>query len=173
MEKELYHSIAPIFGDKDKDQHVAFAKILFIQSRLHFDQTSAKESTVRFHELLRPLSVDIMVFLSTYKPASSFDVIAWNAKLGSKLADIYQETKREYFESGSAEEVLGRTKIIYSFIRNTLKVPLHKGDQRDPETWGAKISRVYRSLETGTMTPALLAAMHKDKPEVTKIRSKM
>jgi hypothetical protein len=114
--------------------------------------------------MLRPLVADIVAFQSTYKTPSSgsFDVTAWHANLAETLGELYRTTRLEYFESGSADDLMGRTKVVYLFIRKTLKVPMHKGDHKDPEGWDAKFSRVYRAFESGAIVPVFLEALSLD-----------
>jgi phenylalanine ammonia-lyase len=167
------------------------SKKLFNQARVAFNQTAHMDSSSRFTEVLRPLIADLDVFLSMRRnkrqrrrhghghghehghehesgyvqpSMGTFSIAQWHINLATKLGVVYRETRREYYESNGAgtEDLLGKTRAVYIFVRRTLDVSMRKGGDSDREGYDSQLSRIYRSFETGAIVGAFLEALDGD-----------
>ncbi|KAI4239066.1 MAG: hypothetical protein LQ349_000643 [Xanthoria aureola] len=117
-------------------------------------------------------------------PAASTTLVAitkWKAAAREKIADTFTSVRARFFEKQDTVEYLGMgSRRIYSYVREELQVPLHRGLKDHPEphdmfaadgsrkrTIGTNISRIYESLRTGAMHNSMMECVGEEGPPLT------
>ncbi|KAF8532570.1 L-Aspartase-like protein [Gautieria morchelliformis] len=167
--KSLEHAIDPPL---DSDALARLARRVFGQARVAFLKTAHHDSQTRFMEVVRPLLADVLQFLANDAGATAtatpndnvaqraFNAATWHTTLASTLTASFNATRISYFEHGSAAPLLGNTRIVYRFVRDTLGVRMRTGLPRyDIEGVDVQVSKIYYAFESGTIAEALLEAM--------------
>ncbi|GES58224.1 phenylalanine ammonia-lyase [Aspergillus terreus] len=106
----------------------------------------------------------------------SYDVVdatkimqAWETEVRTMLIKQYDQTRAVFFESQTTPNYLcGASQKLYSFVRETLEVPMHKGlvdhptyttsnGQRGEKAIGTHIGTVYAALRQGDFMDVLVS----------------
>jgi phenylalanine ammonia-lyase len=145
------------------------------QARVSFGQTSTLDTPERFPTMVRPLLADVFTYLSSPQKGSTdsgsqstlgaqhtFDAPAFHIALARSCADAWVANRASYFDGGSAEGMLGRTKWLYKWVRETLGVPMRKGIDIDLEETDAQVSRIYEGVVRGDVNAVLLKVFGDD-----------
>lgn len=101
----------------------------FVASQLL--KTTTLDSKSRFETIMKGAKAPLLSVLEEAN-ASSDDLLyylkTWTVEITNTSLRLFNETRKEYIESGDAGDLLGRaSKRLYRFVRKELKVPLHRG----------------------------------------------
>ncbi|KAI0521699.1 phenylalanine ammonia-lyase [Xylaria bambusicola] len=99
------------------------------------------------------------------------EVVACQKSLSALALDIYQTHREGFFENQTTPDYLGQgTKVLYTFVREHLGVPLHRGlvehpladdpsgnviDGRPKRTIGSWVSLIYEAVRDGSLYGAM------------------
>lgn len=94
-------------------------------------KTTTLDSRPRFENIMKGAKVPLVSVLEDANASSSEllqHLSAWTAKNINTSLSLFNETRQGYIRSGDASGLLGRaSKRLYRFVRNELKVPMHRG----------------------------------------------
>ncbi|KAL8669259.1 MAG: hypothetical protein Q9168_006143 [Polycauliona sp. 1 TL-2023] len=107
----------------------------------------------------------------------------WKRAARSTIAETFTSTRNQFFERQDTASFLGHgARRLYTYVREDLQVPLHRGLQDHPEphamfgadgsrkrTIGSNISIIYEALRNGKMHGPLIDCLkrEKDAPEAS------
>ncbi|KAI5841624.1 phenylalanine ammonia-lyase [Tricharina praecox] len=150
---------------------------VFDHVKKRFDETMREDSRARFNDIFYTATSVVMEALSENNPRPSSDPTAvfssislWRQNLTHKALALYKEHREEFVAKDMpAAQSLGRTRILYEFVRKDLNVPMHRGqddlplkhgEQHEREaqvlTTGAMITRIYEALRDGRMAGVVM-----------------
>ncbi|KAL8964278.1 MAG: hypothetical protein Q9183_004562 [Haloplaca sp. 2 TL-2023] len=107
---------------------------------------------------------------SVPSPATLATIPAWKASARRTMAETFTTVRARFFEKPETAAFLGLgSRTMYTYVRETLKVPLHRGLKDHPEphdmlasdgsrkrTIGSNISLIYEALRSGAMHQSLV-----------------
>ncbi|KAF9049807.1 L-Aspartase-like protein [Panaeolus papilionaceus] len=185
LQKELLSGIKTIvaeelvshFSELKADQHANLSGKLFRIMHQAFDKHTVMDSADQMKAVANSIMPAFVEFIGKEKAAGSLtaDVsLDTLAQLSSQIADkatVLHHVLRSEFFSGSrgaspAAPHLGRTKAIYTFIREKLGVRMHGGENFrqfenglgvDDVSIGQNISKIYEALRDGQMHSVVLS----------------
>ena len=156
--------------DKDrKDLQALVIKHILEQ----IPKTTSLDSGDRFQHIADSTQGIIFSFLgqldkATIKPdVELFGLVReWNVRCSARLQDIFLENRKTYFSKSDASQYIGRASLkMYTFVRNELKVPFHKGLADCPskangfKTVGGNASIIYEALRDGKLYKQMMGLL--------------
>lgn len=136
-----------------------------------------KDSQDRYTHIVESALAVLAQFLllSPHQAVSgAFDAVAsWKVLTLAALADTYVTTRANFFRNQPTADFLGRaTRRMYRFVRETLRVPFHRGledhptptnafsrDGRKKHTIGSWITVILETLRSGQMYEPLMECL--------------
>jgi phenylalanine ammonia-lyase len=94
-------------------------------------------------------------------PTAIFSSISlWKQNLIHKSLTMYKDHRDEYVcRETPAASKLGRTRVLYDFVRKELNVPMHRGQDDLPVKLGEQPEREAQTLTTGAMITRIYEAI--------------
>jgi phenylalanine ammonia-lyase len=136
--------------------------LLVARAQARFHETSSLDTDERFQAVCRPLVADVFEFLSHGSGQNllgehTFDVSDFVQGLASSLADAWILNRKSYFENGTAENLMGMgTRLLYTWVRHKLGVPMRCGVDLDEEETDMHVSRIYEGVVRGDVNTVLI-----------------
>ncbi|KAL8650677.1 MAG: hypothetical protein Q9210_003689 [Variospora velana] len=110
-------------------------------------------------------------------------IIEWKISARRTIAQTFATVRARFFEKPGTAAFLGLgSRTIYTYVRETLKVPLHRGLEDHPEphnmfgadgsrkrTIGSNISTIYEALRSGEMHTPLMECLTDEESAVIDI----
>lgn len=145
--------------------------------------TANKDSEERYtHVVDSTMGVIVKVLLDIKPQAEGFEasspaalagITEWRSSVRKTIAETFTTVCARFFEKPDTASFLGLgSRAIYTYVRETLKVPLHRGLQDHPEphsmfspddwkkrTIGSNISIIYEALRSGVMHEPLMKCL--------------
>jgi phenylalanine ammonia-lyase len=119
-----------------------------------------------------------LVLNEGHHPTSMYSIATvetWRRRVRAALNEHYISFRTQFFEKQNTFEYLGQaSKKIYSFVREDLGVPFHRGlvehpvpgddiiDGRPKKTIGSWVGIIYESLRDGRFYDKLMEALSED-----------
>jgi phenylalanine ammonia-lyase len=139
----------------------------FFQKIIHplvvlLNTTTGKDCGARFKDVFTKLVGPLFVLLMARTPRVEVSVSAidaWREVLTAHAQRLFISTRDSYVPGPSAPgaSVLGRTSLLYIFVRGELGVRLHWGDpEKDKTEIGTEIGKIFRAFEGPRMAQVLL-----------------
>lgn len=192
LQLSFFRSLEPLLYDVN---HKAFSSLV---SELDFEDlhlsiwdhfrvtwlvTANKDSEERYtHVVDSTMGVIVKVLLDTMpqdgssgtsSPAALAAITDWRTSVRKTIAETFTTVRAHFFEKPDTAAFLGSgSRAIYTYVRETLKVPLHRGLQDHPEphdmfapdgskkrTIGSNISIIYEALRSGAMHEPLMKCL--------------
>lgn len=98
---------------------------------------------------------------STQNPLPT--IAKWRSTSATSAIALARKLKNKFFDSmdstSPTSEYLGKTKLLYSFVRNTLGVKARRGDVyhgKQEKTIGSNVSLIYNAIKDGRINPVLV-----------------
>ncbi|KAF2681789.1 phenylalanine ammonia-lyase [Lentithecium fluviatile CBS 122367] len=117
-------------GTCPKAQDEASEKVWqYIHAEL--EKTTTLDTNARFAKIITGAKAPLLSVLeeeATEHPTLLSSLKQWTERNTATAVHMYNTTRTEYLATGSAAPLLGRaSKRLYSFVRQDLKVPMHRG----------------------------------------------
>ncbi|KAL8868655.1 MAG: hypothetical protein Q9198_008105, partial [Flavoplaca austrocitrina] len=190
LEPALYRinrqAFSPVLCDMDFDElhlsvwdHVKVTWLLTSNKDCEDRYTHVIDSTIGIivKALLAPT-------LQSGHPASAAleAMTAWRASARKTIAETFTSVRARFFDKPDTVEYLGlSSRTMYTYVREELKVPLHRGLKDHPEphdmfaadgsrkrTIGSNISIIYEALRSGAMHRPLIECLGKGEDTLSK-----
>jgi len=189
MQNELYDGIEDILKEELTGVYSSFCADSYLTTDLapkvmkvvreSLDKTTTMDNVDRMQSVAASTSSVLLAGLMS--PAASASdagaALALIPELQSRLASRsteLQDKLRTDFLSGErgpapAAPLLGKTRVLYNFIRQTLGVRMHGSENyshfanglgRDDVTLGQNISKIYEAIRDGKMEPVVLSIFY-------------
>lgn len=129
------------------------------------EHTGAFDLVPRFADAFSHTSSVILDALTSSSSLSSKNPIpaiaAWRKSSADGAVALTRETRDEFFKQtvSPTPGFLGKTKALYSFVRNDLGVKARRGDVfvgKQEKTIGSAVSLIYDSIKNGKMNRVLV-----------------
>ena len=172
-----HHSFGPLLSDHDFDKlHVS----IWDHVRVAWLVSANKDFEERYsHVIDSTVGIIVNALLTIYpwagdssipSPATLATVPAWKASARRTIAETFATVRDRFFEKSDTAAFLGLgSRTMYTYVREKLKVPLHRGLKDHPEphdilasdgsrkrTIGSNIARIYEALRSGAMHQSLV-----------------
>jgi phenylalanine ammonia-lyase len=118
-----------------------------------------------FTKLSGTLQDQLTIKLGAKANITLADIDGWKQAMSKKAEEAFIQTRDRYVPAvdSPGSNLLGRTKILYDFVRGDLGVMLHWGDpEKDKTEIGTEIAKIFRSFEDGSIAPVLLQVIRHD-----------
>ncbi|KAG0143159.1 hypothetical protein CROQUDRAFT_673137 [Cronartium quercuum f. sp. fusiforme G11] len=117
-----------------------------------YSLTPSLDSIVRIPDALEATTTAIVRSFDAAKVSIAPGLISnFHAKATGLIDQVLKQTRTEMFSSDSwASQYLGKTRVIYEFIRKTLDIKVRKGDVADGKlgvTVGSQVGRIVKSMK--------------------------
>ena len=139
----------------------------------HWSNNSAMDPSERAQATTTASMGRFLSLVSHYRCAGDLGTITlkWQETVSSILSRKYDETRKAFFKEQTTKQYLCHaSKQMYTFVRETLGIPMHigladhathdGGDGRtahDKPLIGSHISTLYVALRDGALRPVLLS----------------
>ncbi|KAF9736495.1 hypothetical protein PMIN02_011361 [Paraphaeosphaeria minitans] len=119
-------------------------------------KTTTLDSRPRFENIMKGAKAPLVSVLEEANATSSGllqHLSTWTAKNISTSFALFNETRQEYIRAGDASDLLGgASKRLYRFVREELKVPMHRGVVDHPMYQASgDPNNVFEKLEDASM----------------------
>ncbi|TEB37626.1 phenylalanine ammonium lyase [Coprinellus micaceus] len=97
----------------------------------------------------------------------------FQSRVASRAVGLQEQLRREFLSGARgpvpAASLLGKTKVLYTFIRQTLGIRMHGSENnsmfanglgRDDVTIGGNVSKIYEAIRDGKMEPVVLSIFY-------------
>lgn len=134
------------------------------------ESTTSYDLVPRWEDAFAHVSSAVIdAFATSSKAATATEnpilaVTRWK-KTSAEFAITLSRTIRDEFhanETSPTPALLGKTKALYSFVRETLGVKSRRGDVflgKKEDTIGLNVSKIYESIKSGTINEVLVGMM--------------
>ncbi|KAF8901160.1 L-Aspartase-like protein [Gymnopilus junonius] len=142
-----------------------FLRALTDQVVVLLNETTDQDSAPRFEKITSALTSTLIGLFGAQKPPleiSLAQIEAWRSSLSVKALNIYLAARDNYRPGPEslAANLLGRTNILYKFMRGELGVLIHWGDPtRDTTEIGTEIGKIFRAFESPRINEVLLEVL--------------
>jgi phenylalanine ammonia-lyase len=140
---------------------------VFEHVKKRFDETMREDSKARFNDIYSTATAVVMDALAENNPRPSNDPTAifssislWKQNLIHKTITMYKDHRDDFVcLDAPAASKLGRTRVLYNFVRKELNVPMHRGQDDLPVKLGEQPEREAQTLTTGAMITRIYEAI--------------
>ncbi|KAI6145801.1 L-Aspartase-like protein [Pisolithus tinctorius] len=120
-----------------------------------------QDSTTRFERVMGDLASTLISLLNDETATMDVPLKAinqWRISLTRHSRQIFVETRAAYATSPDAGgKLLGRTGMLYTYVRGVLGVKIHWGDPTmDKTTIGSEIAKIFRSFKSAEMAELMV-----------------
>ncbi|EGN97221.1 hypothetical protein SERLA73DRAFT_169632 [Serpula lacrymans var. lacrymans S7.3] len=137
-----------------------FMRPLIDRTKILLNTSTDQDSLPRFEFVTSELTATLLrqpTFLAADIRLSAID--QWRVAIAKHGHSLFNEI-RDNFVPGSADSglsLLGRTRMLYAFVRETLGVNLHWGHpSRDSTTIGTEVAKIYHAWDTPAFSQLLV-----------------
>ncbi|KIO03620.1 hypothetical protein M404DRAFT_145368 [Pisolithus tinctorius Marx 270] len=120
-----------------------------------------QDSTTRFERVMGDLASTLISLLNDETATMDVPLKAinqWRISLTRHSRQIFVETRAAYAKSPDAGgKLLGRTGMLYTYVRGVLGVKMHWGDPTvDKTTIGSEIAKIFRAWKSAEMAELMV-----------------
>ncbi|ORY75067.1 L-Aspartase-like protein [Leucosporidium creatinivorum] len=132
------------------------------------EQTTSVDLVPRWDDAFGHVSSLVIEALSTASKSSTENpiplLIQWRKELAASAVSLTRSVREAFWSSTTSPtvEYLGRTKALYSFVRETVGVKARRGDVflgKQEQTVGSGVSKIYESVKSGRINKVLVDIM--------------
>jgi len=172
LEGILQEGLASSFGSfVTSAQRTQLSANLFEIMSQTFDKTTVMDSADQMHAIAASTTSMILDFfndtnaIGSSAPSPSFNSLGeFRSRVATKATELHENLRRQYLTGirgpTPATTELGKTKLMYEFIRKDLGVKMHGGENHiqfvngagvDDVSIGQNISKIYEAIRDGRM----------------------